>query len=287
MPDLALLTTVNKLTRDLRDASVTLSTDEARFLVDAYYMMQDDRIRSAAQARQLQKSGEPHSVLNWLYTQHETLELQIKRALDAYSDSILLGRWARSIVGIGPVITAGLLAHIDLEHQEIDPITQLPRRVGPAGVWRFAGLDPTVTWGKGQKRPWNAKLKRLCWLIGESFTKTCNHPNAYYGRIYSRRKEYETAKNLAGEYAAQAALSLETKNFGADTQARKHYEAGHLPPARIHLRAQRYAVKRFLGDYWEVGFRIAFPDREPPPPYAIGVLGHMDYEPPPNWPMKE
>ena len=37
---------ITRLTRDLRAAARTLSEDEARFLVDAYYAMQRDRIRA-------------------------------------------------------------------------------------------------------------------------------------------------------------------------------------------------------------------------------------------------
>ena len=64
----------------------------------------------------------------------------------------------RSIVGIGPVITAGFLAHID--------IAKAPT-VGhvPGGS---ADLDPTVKWDKGTKRPWNVVMKRLCWIVEES-----------------------------------------------------------------------------------------------------------------------
>ena len=94
------------------------------------------------------------------------------RALDAYSGGPLAGRWARSIVGIGPIIAAGLLAHIDIK--------QAPT-VGH--VWRFAGLDPTLKWTTKTKRPWNGALKRLCWLIGESFTKVSNNPGDIYGKI--------------------------------------------------------------------------------------------------------
>jgi hypothetical protein len=38
---------VSKLDKDLRSAAETLSRDEARFLVDAYYMLQENRIREA------------------------------------------------------------------------------------------------------------------------------------------------------------------------------------------------------------------------------------------------
>lgn len=44
-----LASVVNKLTRDLANASKTLSQKEARYLVDLYYQMQDNRIRSYGQ----------------------------------------------------------------------------------------------------------------------------------------------------------------------------------------------------------------------------------------------
>ncbi len=150
---------VGRLTRDLRNAARTLSTDEARFLVDAYYAMQRDRIRAAHQERTLAAGDEPHDVMSWLAGQRETLENQVRRALDAYSGAQMAGMWARSIVGIGPVIAAGLLANIDI------------KRAPTVGhIWRFAGLDPTTKWSKGVKRPWNGSLKRLCCAPGTTIT---------------------------------------------------------------------------------------------------------------------
>jgi Transposase IS116/IS110/IS902 family len=275
--DPSLLTPIAKLTKDLREAARTLGPAEARFLVDAYYKIQEDRIRSAHQVRTLaavpdDKVPEPHDTIAWLFTQEQTLENQIRRALDAYSGSHPAGIWARSVVGIGPVIAAGLLAHID--------ITRAPT-VGH--IWRYAGLDPTVVWDKGTKRPWNAALKRLCWLIGESFVKVSNNPNDIYGKVYQQRKETETQRNEAGMFAEQAAASLKAKRFGADTQARKHYEAGRLPPARIHLRAERYAVKLFLSHLHHVMYQIEFGE-VPARPYVLDHHGgHAHYIAPPNW----
>jgi|SRR5579859_3896519 len=272
---------VARLTRDLRNAARTLSSDEARFLVDAYYAMQRDRIRAAHQERTLAEGSEPHDTMQWLLVQRETLEKQVARALDVYSNAHPAGEWARSICGIGPIIAAGLLAHID--------ITKAPS-VGH--IWRFAGLDPTVKWEKGQKRPWNGALKRLCWLIGESFTKVSSNENDTYGKIYKARKELETQRNEAGHYADQAKAALAAKKFGADTQARKHYEAGRLPPARIHLRAQRYAVKLFLAHFHHVYYEIHF-GKAPPMPYiftaeaAITHGQHVHYIAPPNWPIAQ
>ena len=334
--DPALLTPIERLNRDLREASRMLGRGEARFLVDAYYKMQEDRIRSAHQLRSLTeakdgKPSEPHDVIDWLLTQEETLEKQIRTALDFYSLSDRAGIWARSIKGIGPVIGAGLLANIEIEKAPT---------VGH--IWRFAGLDPSSLWigtvkatelvgevikdmGKDAyidasaelsdaaifriadrinvrgermlyrlahpetgdimraradvirsvaKRPWNAGLKRLCYLIGESFVKVSNRPDDLYGKIYKARKDWETERNNRGVYADQAAASLAEKKFGVDTQARKHYEAGRLPPARIHMRAARRAVKLFLAHFHEVLYWDRY-EQLPPHPWVLEhVPGH-------------
>lgn len=253
---------IARLRRDMVAAAKTLSEDEARFLVDAYYQMQENRIRADGQIRSMTESAEPHDLLAWLSAQDSALEGQIKRALARYAESSPLGNWALSQVGIGPVITAGLLAHIDI------------RKAPTVGhIWRFAGLDPTLKWEKGQKRPWNASLKTLCWKIGESFVKVSGNPDAFYAQAYVRRKEQEVARNEAGDFADQASAVLAAKKIGKDTQARGHYEAGRLPPAHIHARAKRYAVKLFLAHYHEVAYVAAF-GVQPPLPYPIAILGH-------------
>ncbi len=260
-----------KLQKDERLAAATLSRDEARFLVDAYYTWQEARKRSDNQVRALGESGEPHEVLNWLADNSAMIEDSIKAALGSYSQATELGQWAESIRGIGPVISAGLLAHIDIE--------QAPT-VGH--IWRFAGLDPTMTWGKGEKRPWNADLKTLCWKIGESFVKVSNHDEDIYGHIYAERKEQEQAKNEAGEFSDQATAALEHKRYGKDTVARKFYEDGQLPPAHIHARAKRYAVKLFLSHWHHVAYELRF-GKAPPKPYIMTQEGHAHFLAPPNW----
>ncbi len=252
---------VERLSMDLRRAARTLSEEEARFLVDSYYARQDDRIRAKNQVRASGESGEPHTVITALADQSDTIEQNIKLALDQYSASHDLGIWARSIVGIGPVIAAGLLAHID--------ISKAPT-VGH--IWRFAGLDPSVSWNKGQKRPWNAKLKVLCWKAGESFKKFSGRDDCFYGKIYRERKAYEVERNVSGGNAETAAATLEKKKF-SDKKTKEIYEAGRLPDGRIDLRATRYAVKLFLAHYHEVGYEQLH-GTPPPLPYPIAHLSH-------------
>lgn len=264
---------IARLNRDLKKAAATLTANEARFLVDAYYQMQRDRIRSAHQQRTLAEAGEPNQVLGWLMDNTGILERNVKSALGTYSKNHPVGKWAESIVGIGPVISAGLLAHIDI---------QKAPTVGH--IWRFAGLDPTVVWGEGKKRPWNGALKRLCWIMGESFTKQSGHKNDFYGKLYLARKVQEEAKNTALDFKDQAAKALTTKNWKRDTKTKASYEQGMLPQARIHLRAQRYAVKIFLSHWHHVAYFNHY-KTHPPKPYVLEHLGHAHEIQVPNFPF--
>jgi hypothetical protein len=177
-----------------------------------------------------------------------------------------MGIWAREICGIGPVISSGLLANID--------ITKAPT-VGH--IWRFAGLDPTSKWDKGEKRPWNASLKRLCFLIGESFIKVSGNPKDVYGKVYLARKEYEARNNDAGRLADRARERLgqdKARKRKLDPELLKILESGKLPQMALHCRARRYAVKAFLSDWHAEAYRQRY-HTEPPLPYPIAHLGHV------------
>lgn len=260
--------------RDLRKAATTMGDEEVRYLVDLYYQMQENRKGSANQVRALQAEGheEPHETLAFFASQETQLEDQIRGALDSYSAGHKLGAWSREIVGIGPVIAAGLLVHVDIQYN---------KTVGK--IWRFWGLDPTVKWEKGQKRPWNARAKVLYWKLGDSFVKQKGRENAFYGHMYEKRKLYELERDVSGGNAETAARTLQERNI-KDPPTRKIYESGHLPPGRLDQRARRWAVKLFLSHYLEAGHRLKF--GEPGPAiYSLAHLGHVDYIPPPiPWP---
>ena len=300
----ALLVGVDRMSRDIRRAALTLGDTEVRHLVDSYYTIQEDRKRSKAQSRALTESGEPHAVINWLALQSETLEKQIRGALDVYTQGHVMGSYMRNIVGIGPVISAGLLAHIYMgiwctichghnpeqcKRRQEDRKLKLPAHhwtpsessptVGH--LWAFAGwaADGQKPWQKGERRPFNDKFRTLLWKAGQSFMKLSNHPQCFYGRIYRERKEYETAKNEKGDYAAQAAKRA--TQVGKDTQAYQSYSQGKLPAGHIDARARRYAVKLFLahlhGEWYEKAF-----GKPAPLPYPVAHLGHAHIIPPPG-----
>lgn len=263
------LIAASRLTRDLKKASMSLKDDQARYLVDLYYSLQKLRIRAAAQVRSAE--DEPNMLIGWTKDMYSQLEEDVKNALGVYAKSKTPGAWALSVMGIGPVIAAGLLAHID--------ITMTPTA---GSLWRYAGYDPTVRWEKKTKRPWNARLKRLGWLIGQSFVKSSNREGSFYGPYYKERKLWEMERNQEKAYAAQAERVLQEKRIGIETEAHKWYSMGMLPPAHIQARAERYAVKMFLSHYHCVLYNDHF-KVSAPTPYVVQFLGHTHIVMPPGW----
>lgn len=299
-----------KMNRDLMKALATeipggVTDNQARFLVDTYYTIQKSRISNSNQIKGLERDAkktghdpEPHSALDRFLADFEIHEENIRRILTWYVAEHPMAWFFERTLGVGGVLAAGLLAHIDID--------QCPT-VGH--IWSFAGLNPETTWEKGQKRPWNTGLKTICWKVGDSFVKLSGRADSFYSQVYKARKAEEWHKNLAGEFADQAVRSMERKKYGKATdqyswytgkcdpeRARAMLAEGTTPtvtacksdngipmlsPAHIDARARRYAVKLFLSHMHECWFRERF-GTEPPNPFAISILGHAHYIAPPQ-----
>ena len=143
VPEVELKPLVERINRDLKAAMKLLTPRQAKYFVNAYYQVQDYRIASAAQFREMEKMGEPNDAVTWLFKGLESMETQIKNLLGTWSMGYPIGVWSNSVTGIGPVIAAGLRAHLD--------IAQAPT----AGhIWNFAGYNPKQEWlgkEKGKK----------------------------------------------------------------------------------------------------------------------------------------
>ena len=305
--------TLKKLRADLRGAALALKPDEVRYLVDLYYQIQDYRIQAQGQERAAQVAvcGEckkevayklrkrptpaflvaphpvtgdgdeecpgslaetepkqqPNGLVSYVFDMFEGLEDEVKRALDHYTEGQSVGVWLRSVRGIGPVISAGLIAHV--YHLDPFPVTA-------AHLWSFAGLNPTAKWEKGERRPWNARLKTLCaYKLGESFVKVQNHETDFYGKLFAKRKRLEESRNESGNFSDQAASWL-LKIKDKKTEAFKAYSQGKLPKQHVHARARRVAVKMFLSHYFTVCTFLRS-GQLGPRPYALEHLpGHHD-----------
>ena len=123
---------LQKLTKDVKNNSKTLGKQEVRYLVDLYYSLQSFRIITNNQIRAISQSNvdEPHETIAFFAKNFEILENDIKKVLNVYTDNDPIGRWCKSITGIGEVISAGLIANLD--------ITNKPT----AGhFWSYCGLN--------------------------------------------------------------------------------------------------------------------------------------------------
>lgn len=143
----------------------------------------------------------------------------------------------------------------------------LLRRPSTAGAWwRFAGLDPTMKWNKGEIRPWNARAKVLCWKMASSFFRAKGSDKDFYGGLIEQRKIYEHKKNLAGDYSEQAEAGAE--RVSKNTVSYKSYVEGKLPDGHIQQRAFRWVEKLFLSHFHTVCYREYYGE-EPPVPYVL------------------
>lgn len=293
---------MQRLSRDLAKNATKMSKDEVRFMVSYYYIVQNDRIRFNNQFTALEKDGEPNTVIAWMKEQSEVLEKQIVRALDKWTLEHPVGQWVRKQHGFGSVLTAGFLSHIDIE------------RAPSAGhIWSYAGLVPGVKWEKGQKRPWNAELKRLVFVAGDVALKLAGSPKSYYGALLNERRKKEMYMNFDGSNTQKAIADQSRYDKTTESYAwvmgcykkediQKLYEADQslaavsikkykgeedsgdpmLPPAHIVARARRYAMKMFLSHLHEVWYEHHFQKRAPTP-FIIEHGGHVHYEAPPHY----
>ena len=300
-----------KLNRDLLKVFLSehpggVTDNEARFLVDTYYNVQKMRMRPVQQVKALerdaQKTGnapEAHTALDRFAADFTIHEDNIRKILNYYVQSHPMAWFFENTLGIGPVLAAGLLAHID--------ITRCPT-VGH--IWSFAGLNPDQHWDKGQKRPWNTSLKTICWKIGDSFVKLSGRADSFYSRLYKERKARDWTLNLQGALSEAATASLERKKYGKTTDQYAWYtgqidpakagellaagstptvthckgDGGHpmLSPGHIDARARRYAVKLFLSHLHECWYITHHDGELPPKPFAISILDHAHYIAPPQ-----
>lgn len=300
---------VEAMTRDIAKSGELLSHKQARFMVDCYYDWQRNRIRAQHQAYKQLEGEEPSEAMEWLFSESVVLEKQMVRPLTAFAKSKREGRWLLSICGIGPIIAAGMLCHVrakDFPHS--------------GHLISFAGLrcDYKTQWRKGQKRPWNARLKTLLYKAGESFVKVQGRKSDFYGKHYAKWKNKEWDDNTAGKLAdvaerdsarydkktdaylwtsgcfapehvpiIQACPAAKRAKVIEDLKRGPGEGLPMLPPSHIHARARRKVMKLFLEHTYQVFYESQI-GGEPPEPYVFEHLGHSREGriPPPNWPME-
>lgn len=292
---------VRALAKDIEEGIVKLGDGAAMHLVDTYLHVLRFRQAQLLRVADAEKKGLPASFRKALASEFDRLYNGMKSVLESYATTHPAGQWAMGIKGIGPVGAGMLLAYVD------------PKRfANPSKVWRYAGLDPTVRWEPGQKRPWNPNAKLMAYILGNSVSMQPNKSD--YGHLFTARKRYEWARNAEG-YNAEAAKRM-LKGLGgrgtADTKSwlrgmvspswvKEKLQRGELsfsnpeplrdgeegvpmlPPGIIHARARRWTAKLIIAHFWEVRYWYEHGEL-PPKPWVMQFGGHTDRIEPPNAP---
>lgn len=122
--------------------------------------------------------------------------------------------------------------------------------------------------------PYNAFLKKTCYLIAQSFVMN-RDKGSLYGEVYFNRKAVETKRNNEGFYAEQAAKQLREKHY-TDKDAIACLKEGKLTKLHIENRARRYAVKLFISHLFEQMW-IESHGTNPPTPYIIEYSDEFEH----------
>ena len=193
----------------------------------------------------------------------------LKKTMINYGEAVgPVWDWGTSIKGLG---AGGLLAQLLAQIDDIGRFATISK------LWRFAGwavIDGKIDrCKKGEKAPYNRRLKSICWNIVQSFIKQHTYP---YRDIYDDEKERQ--RELHPDVVCRECGCI-WEDCARKKQHHKMFNDGHL-----HNRAIRKTAKIFLQHLW-----LVWRESEGIPiskPWVHEHGGHVDYIPPPNWPME-
>lgn len=152
------------------------SKESLKCLVSFYYQYQgqrianDDRIRKISKG--MNKNGNEDSMLalKYLADSNREMEKQLKAMLGAYSVTTKVGKWLNDIVGIGPCISAGLLAYFNISEN----------MRSCQSFYNYAGLNDN----------------NIPWLSKDDVKKVMNKADEIISaRVEERKAAYETFQN--------------------------------------------------------------------------------------------
>ena len=206
-----------------------LDNNSVRKIVTSYNKIQEAKTSVEA----ILSKDDSIEIIDQMVQTLSSIDQIVKRPLTNFIGDSQVGQWAMSQYGIGPVLTAGLLSHIDIT------------KANTAGaIWRYAGFDPNAS--KSSKTAYNGELKNICWKIGVNFSKYSNRSQCFYGKLYLQDLNRRTENNN----------SLHPLNS---------FENSHkLAEDHIDAQARRFAVKIFLSHFHAIAYEEHYgikPDR--------------------------
>lgn len=108
-----------ELPEQVLKSSALLTRDQLRFIMSIYYHIQEYRrslenqIPSVLQGLEGETLDIP-PVIDWVVREIYNTEISIEKIAEAYTDSNPVTRWAKSIIGVSPIVAAGLVAEFDI-----------------------------------------------------------------------------------------------------------------------------------------------------------------------------
>src|SRR4030095_2974554 len=206
--------------KDFKESAKVIPTRQVKYLVGMYYTAQKMRIAVESKLRSLDEV--PNAVLVTFLDMFEEVEKDLQSALDVYTANSEVGASFRRIKGVGPVLTAGWLAHVNVHIA-----------TNAAKIMSFGGYNPNMVWNKGEKRPYNADFKLVLSKMGRAFVFLSNR-NSFFGQKYNENKKLIQKRNEAGLFAERCAHLLKTRNYKKETSAYRHCSQGLYPPAHVN-----------------------------------------------------
>ena len=201
-----------KMSKVLKSSMVDVSINDIRFLVQAYYQMQDIRIVLSGRIRAIEQGksyganvvgedGIPHAnALRWLYLNMLGMENEVKKALDVWSSANPVASWCKQVMGIGPVISSGLVAMFDID-----------RAPSVSHFYSYSGLnDNNNPWlGKEKAKKIVEKYCHNTKVTIEELVELSKDPECS-GRSLDKLIKYATEldkkKNPTGKYTREALI---------------------------------------------------------------------------------
>lgn len=211
----------SQLLRDLHKLPSLTEDTTVHQVADMFYRLQEFRIQFA-QAYKSVSHQQDAKLFKLISEQLYRLEAAIVVHTHPYIANDTAGRWALKQHGIGPVLAAGLIAHIDIT-----------KAFTAGSIWRYAGLDPSAKWDRNNKRLRNEQFKTLCYKIGLSFARHAEHDDCFYGKLYLtdlQRRLTTNDKDLTEEHIRSQARRFSVKIFLSHYHA-VAYQAYHNKPA--------------------------------------------------------
>lgn len=199
-------------------------------LVDATLAIEKVRVQAQVRISHLKRNKKKSPDTDELFQRISALEKWVDGKIADHLKSHPAYPWFSKIKGIGNENIAKVVGLIDIEKD--DTISSL---------WSFAGYAPGKDKRqKGQKLPYCAPLRTMCYRTGTSLLRA-------KGKYYERYLEYKEFYEKRAEHQGQAIVpaSKLPKRDGKKTETDKFISEGH-----IHALAFRKMIKDFLAALW-------------------------------------